>query len=59
MKRFQYSNDCYSPIVPEEIKKILLYQFDVPEELINVDEPYETMGLGSIDLVELMLAVEE
>ena len=59
MKRFEYSNDCNSPVVPEEIKKILLYQFDISEEDIKVDEPYEVMGLDSIELVGLVFMAQK
>ena len=63
MKKFQYSNEGYSPIepeeVPEEIKNILICKCDVLDEYISSDATWENLGLDSLDVVELAMEVEK
>ena len=63
MKKFQYSNEGYSPIVPEEvpeeIKNILIWKLDVLDEHISSDATWENLGLDSLDVVELAMEVEK
>jgi len=59
MKKFQYSSEGYSPVVPEEIKNILICKCDVLDEDISSDATWENLGLDSIDIVELAMEVEK
>jgi acyl carrier protein len=59
MKKFQYTNECYAPIVPDEIKCILNGKFDIPDEEISSSAEWENLGLDSLDVVELTMEVEK
>lgn len=43
----------------ERIKKIFLTNFNFPEELIRPETSIESMGLDSLDWIELMFLVEK
>ena len=59
MKKFQYTNECYAPIVPDEIKSILNWKFDIPDEEISSNVGWGNLGLDSLDVVELTMEVEK
>lgn len=59
MKKFQYSNEGYSPIIPEEIKSIIKHQFGLLDEDISSDYTWDYMGIDSLDIVELTMEVEK
>lgn len=59
MKKFQYTNECYTPIVPDGIKGILNWKFDVPDEEISSNADWGNLGLDSLDVVELTMEVEK
>jgi acyl carrier protein len=59
MKKFQYTNECYAPIVPDEIKGILNWKFDIPDEEISSSASWGNLGLDSLDVVELTMEVEK
>lgn len=59
MKKFQYSNEGYSPIIPEEIRSIIKHQFGLLDEDISSDYTWDNMGIDSLDIVELTMEVEK
>ena len=46
-------------MILEKIKPIIAEQFDVEEESISNDTKFEEIGADSLDIVELVMALEE
>lgn len=46
-------------MILERIKPIVAEQFDVEEETITADTKFEEIGADSLDIVELVMALEE
>ena len=46
-------------MILERIKPIIAEQFDVEEESISNDTKFEEIGADSLDIVELVMALEE
>ena len=46
-------------MILERIKPIIAEQFDVEEESISSDTKFEEIGADSLDIVELVMALEE
>jgi acyl carrier protein len=47
------------PTVFERIQTILMEKFHVPQEKIRPDATLESLGLDSLDLIEVLFEVEE
>jgi acyl carrier protein len=45
-------------MILERIKPIIVEQFDVEEESITADTKFEDIGADSLDIVELVMALE-
>ena len=46
-------------MVLEMVKSLLAEQFSVEEDSITVDTKFEDLGADSLDLVEMVMALEE
>ena len=46
-------------MILERIRPIIVEQFDVEEESISNETKFEEMGADSLDIVELIMALEE
>jgi acyl carrier protein len=46
-------------MVLEKVKAIIAEEFDVEEDTINTDTTLEELGADSLDVVELVMALEE
>ena len=46
-------------MVLEKVKSLLAEQFSVEEDSITVDTKFEDLGADSLDLVEMVMALEE
>ena len=46
-------------MILERIKPIIVEQFDVEEDSITSDTKFEEIGADSLDIVELVMALEE
>jgi acyl carrier protein len=47
------------PSTYERLKKILIEKFSVAEDAVRPDALLETLGLDSLDLIEVLFEVEE
>jgi acyl carrier protein len=43
----------------ERVQTILTKKFSVPAEIVRPDAPLESLGLDSLDLIEVLFEVEE
>lgn len=43
----------------EQIKKILVEQLDIDEDIVTPDTTIEDLGVDSLDLVEAVMAIED
>ena len=43
----------------EKIQSYLSTQMDIPEEQITMDTTFETLGIDSLDMVEMLMELEE
>lgn len=46
-------------MVLEKVKSLLAEQFSVEEDSITMDTKFEDLGADSLDLVEMVMALEE
>ena len=59
MKKFQYTNECYATIVPDEIIDILNRRFAILDEEISSSADWRNLGFDPLDVVELTMEVEK
>jgi len=46
-------------VILEKLKKIVSEQFSVDEDSLTTETKFEDLGADSLDLVELIMAIEE